>query len=69
MNNFFILFVTCLYQYLVEDVLRSFFFFPFFLVFWWFFFSFILFWVRIFLFVLFSFKTEFLVTGAVPEFK
>lgn len=37
MNNFFILFVTCLYQYLVEDVLRSFFF-PFFLVFWWFFF-------------------------------
>lgn len=29
MNNFFILFVTCLYQYLVEDVLRSFFF-PFF---------------------------------------
>lgn len=46
-----------------------FFFFPFFGFFDGFFFSFILFWVRIFLFVLFSFKTEFLVTGAVPEFK
>lgn len=69
MNNF-LYFVTCLYQYLVDNVLKifvcsvlglSFFIYMYLYLF--------LFWVRVFLVCMASLKTDFLATGAVPEFQ